>query len=138
MKFFKDIFASLKNPSLHQPLQQDEREAIIDLLLLGIYYDDHLSLGESEEFRSVVNSIGWESELEVSGYINNAILRVRSIRSSDETCSDFIRQIAKRLTSAGSRERALKLLNRLFRTDGKTNIEKAFFQQVEAAFNASA
>jgi hypothetical protein len=80
--------------------------------------------------------IGWESNLDVSVYINEAILRVRNARSSEETSADFIKYVARSLTSSGARERTLKLLNRLFRIDGKTDTEKAFFKQVEAAFEA--
>jgi hypothetical protein len=137
MKFIKDLFTSSKNSSLHPPLQQGEREAIIDMLLMGIYFDDHLSLSESEEFKSLTDLIGWESDLDISVYVDNTILRVRNVRSSEEALTEFIRYIAERLNSAGSRERALELLNRLLRTDGKTDTENVFFKQVEAAFEIS-
>lgn len=134
MKFLKSLFGSSKNSSLHPPLRQDEREAIIDLLLMGIYFDNHLSLGESEEFKSVSDSIGWESDLDISVYIDTTIGNVRNARSSEETTTEFLNYVVRRLDSSGSRERALELLNRLFRIDGKTDTEKIFFRQVETVF----
>ena len=47
--------------------------------------------------------------------------------ASEETLAEFIGYVARRLSSTGSKERALELLNRLFRIDGKTETEKAFW-----------
>ena len=50
MKFLEKLFSSEQGSSLHPAVAQVEREAIIDLLLLAIYVDNHLSLGESGVF----------------------------------------------------------------------------------------
>ena len=134
MKFLKGLFGSSKDSSGRAPLKQDEREAILDLLLLGIYFDNHLSLGESQEFESVVDSIEWESSLSITVYIYDATVRVRSARTSEEAITEFIEHVARRLSSNDSREYAFELLNRLFRTDGKSDTKKAFCRRVKATF----
>lgn len=134
MKFLEKLFFSDEGSSLHPAIEQPEREAIIDLLLLAIYVDGHLSLAESSEFDSAADSLGWDSSTGPSIYISTATDRARNARSSEDSVSEFIAFAAQRLTSAGSKERALVLLNRLFTSDGKTETEKAFFKQVEAAF----
>jgi lysyl-tRNA synthetase class I len=134
MKFLEKLFGAEPKSSLHPELEQAEREAIIDLLLLAIYVDDHLSLSESKVFDDAADSMGWDSTTGPSLYINNATERARTARSSEEGTARLINYVAERLSSVGSKERALELLNRLFMADGKTDTEKAFFKQVEASF----
>ena len=135
MKFLKKLFADTpKNSSTQPPINQTESEAIIDLLVLGIYGDDHLSLNESQELDAAANSLTWQSKQDISVYIDNAIVRVRNARLNEEATGEFIHSIARRLTSPGVKERALELLNRLLRSDGKNEAEKAFFRKIEASF----
>ncbi|MFT5837211.1 MAG: hypothetical protein ACI9ZV_000715 [Candidatus Azotimanducaceae bacterium] len=135
MKFLEKLFSSERpRSSLHSELKQAEREAILDLLLLATYVDGHLSLSETKEFDDAADAMGWESSTGPSVYISNATDRARTARSGKETTAEFINYVAARLGSSGSRERALELLNRLFLADGKTEQEKVFFKQVEAAF----
>ncbi|CAA6676740.1 MULTISPECIES: hypothetical protein [unclassified Lentimonas] len=134
MKFLEKLFSAEQGSSLHGQLQQPEREAIVDLLLLGVYIDNHLSLSETSEFDSATEALGWESMTGPSIYINSATNRARDVRLSEDATAEFIRFAAQRLTSAGSKERALVLLNRLLMSDGKTDKEKAFFSQVEGTF----
>lgn len=134
MKFLEKLFGSEPRSSLHAELLQAEREAILDLLLLAIYVDDHLSLSETREFDDAADSMGWDSSTGPSVYICNATDRARTARTSDELTADFIAYVSERLSSHGSKERALELLNRLFMADGKTEKEKTFFKLVEATF----
>ncbi len=135
MRFLERLFGGEEpRSSLKPELKQAEREAILDLLLLATYVDDHLSLSESKEFDDAADALGWESNTGPSVYISNATGRARTARSSEAATSQFIDYVAERLISNGSKERALELLNRLFIADGKTDKEKAFFKQVEVAF----
>ncbi|MGJ8637966.1 MAG: hypothetical protein ACSHYA_01115 [Opitutaceae bacterium] len=134
MKFLEKLFSADEGSSLHPSVKQPEREAIIDLLLLAIYIDGHLSLSESNEFDGAADSLGWESSTDISVYMNSATDRARNARLNEESVAELITWVGQRLTSAGSKERALELLNRLLMSDGKTEVEKTFFQQVEAVF----
>lgn len=134
MKFLEKLFGGETRSALHPELQQPEREAIIDLLLMAIYVDDHLSLSETKEFDDTAESLGWDSNTGLSVYIDSATDRARTARSSEEGTDEMVGFIAERLTSKGSKERALTLLNHLFMADGKTDKEKDFFSKVEAAF----
>ena len=135
MKFLEKLFNPEQGSSLHPSITQPEREAIIDLLLLAVYIDGHLSLAESTEFDSAADSLGWDSITGPSIYISNATDRARNARTSDDATAEFIAFAAQRLTSPGSKERALEVLNRLLTSDGKTETEKAFFKQVEATLS---
>ena len=138
LKFFKNLFSnSLKDSSLQPPLKQVEREAIIDLLLLGIYGDNHLSLSESNELNIATGSLGWESKQDLSVYIDSSVVRIRKVRLNEEAIIELIHYVAKRLTTPGARERALELLSRLLRSNGKTAIEKEFFKNIERIFSTN-
>ena len=134
MKFLEKLFSAEQGSSLHGALQQPEREAIIDLLLLAVYIDNHLSLSETTEFDAATEALGWDSSTGPSIYINSATTRARDVRLSEDAVAEFIHFANKRLASPASKERALVLLNRLLMSDGKTDKEKAFFKQVETTF----
>ncbi|MGB0744789.1 MAG: hypothetical protein ACPGSB_09710 [Opitutales bacterium] len=134
MKFLEKLFGAESKSTLHPELQQSEREAVIDLLLMAIYVDDHLSLSETKEFDDTTDTLGWDSNTGLSVYISSATDRARTARTSEEGTEAFISFVAERLNSKGSKERALTLLNHLFMADGKTDKEKDFFSKVEAAF----
>jgi Tellurite resistance protein TerB. len=131
MKFIEKLFGKAPSSSLHPSLTQPEREAIIDLLLLAAYADNHLSFNESREFDEATESLGWESSTGISVYLSNATDRARNARGN---VTPFIEFVAERLNSPAAKDRALELLNRLFIADGKDEKEQAFFKQVEAVF----
>lgn len=53
MKIFEKLFRSGNTKEKNDGFTQKEREAVVDLLLLGVYADNHLSLAENEAFDSV-------------------------------------------------------------------------------------
>lgn len=131
MKFIEKLFGAEPTSSLHPSLSQPEREAIIDLLLLAAYADNHLSYNESQEFDEATESIGWDSSTSLSVYLSQATDRARQARGDEKP---FIEFVAQRLNTPASKDRALELLNRLFIADGKEDREQAFMKQVEEAF----
>ncbi|WP_269524481.1 hypothetical protein [Coraliomargarita parva] len=135
MKFIEKLFTSERGSSLHGALEQTEREAIVDLLIMAVYVDSHLSLRESHEFDGLTDSLGWESGTAVDFYACNATNRVYGALSCEDSTREFVDFAAQRLKSKASRERALELLNKLFQSDGKTEAEAKFFKRVEASLN---
>lgn len=133
MKFIEKLFSKAQGSSLHPSLVQSEREAIIDLLLLAAYADNHLSFNESREFDEATESLGWDSSTGVSVYLSNATDRARNALGNE---GPLIEYVAERLNTPASKDRALELLNRLFIADGKDEKEQAFFKRVEVAFGA--
>lgn len=133
MNFLKRLFQNEPpKQGLHAPLTQTEREAIIDLLLLAIYADNHISHAETVELDNTVDSIGWDSGSDVELYINGATARARSARQNQETKSEFIDYVAERLSTTANKQRALDLLNRLFIADGKSDEEAVLFALIES------
>lgn len=132
MKFLEKLFRA--EQEANQPaVMQSEREAIVDLLIMAIYVDNHLSLAESAELEESAGVLGWESVTDLDTYISTATARARNARSDEGLRGDYIAFAAERLAGAAAKERALELLDKVFLADGKNDVEAAFLEQVEAA-----
>lgn len=134
MKFLERLFGGEARSASQPELEQAEREAIVDLLLLAMYVDGHVSLSESQEFDAATDAMGWASTTAPSVYFSTATDRARSASSSEDSTAQLIQYVSERLQSVDARARAMDLLNRLFLSDGRTEKEKDFFKQVEVVF----
>lgn len=132
MKLFEKLFNKDKSASTGDGLTQEEREAIVDLLLLGAYTDNRLSLREEKAFESVTGTMDWESETALSDYMDDAIAKTRSVRSNPAATDSFLLEVKQRLQSKVSISKALKLLHQVFTSDGRSWAEANFYREVES------
>ncbi len=129
----KRIFTKQEETS--DGLEQIQREAIIDLLLLCRYADNHLALMEDSIFDEEVESFHWDSGTHLEGYIQEATSRVRNIRSSTDARGSFLESVSERLQEGEVKDRALDLCKRLFRSDGvQSEEEDVFEKEIRDAF----
>ena len=135
MKLFEKLFNKDKNAA-RDGLSQEQREAIIDLLILGAYTDNRLSLREEKAFESLTGTLSWESEIELSDYIKDAIAKVRSIRSNPSAKAGLLGEIKERLHSRSSVSKALNLLHKVFISDGRSYDEANFYREVESVLKS--
>ena len=132
MKLFEKLFNKDKSASSGDGLSQEEREAIVDLLILGAYTDNRLSLREEKAFESLTGRMNWDSETELSDYMDSAIAKVRANRSNPSATEGLLDEVKQRLTSKASVTKALKLLHQVFASDGRSWAEANFYRQVES------
>ena len=132
MKLFGKLFNKDKSSSTGDGLTQEEREAIVDLLILGAYADNRLSLREEKSFESLTGTLNWESSTELSDYMDAAIAKVRSVRNNPSATNGFLKEVKRRLVSRSSIAKALNLLHRVFVSDGRSYEEANFYRQVES------
>ena len=134
MDILKKLFASETIiPRVRDELEQREKEAIVDLLLIAIYADNHLSLSENEVLKEEVDKLSWEANIPLDIYFNDATSRARNALASDETVEAYLEAISSRLSSRHSKSRALDLLSKLFYSDGLVDSEKVFTIKVKKA-----
>lgn len=112
-------------------LSQPEREAILDLMLLGIYADNHLSLAEDALIQAQAERLDWESGTSIDVYMALATDRARTASQSDEQEDQFLRFIGQRLNSDTAKNQALGLARDLFLSDGETAAETAFVERLQ-------
>ncbi len=122
----KNLFRPDEAPS--DGLNQKQREAIIDLLLLCMYADNHLALTEDHVLKAEVDAFDWKSEQSIEAYVDSITPKVRRIRSEGESRRDFISEIGNRLDSSSVKTKAFELSKRLFHSDGEVAETEAKFE----------
>ena len=131
MKLLKKLFAPKPIARTREDLEQEEKEAIIDLLLIATYADNHLSLAENKILNEEFDKFSWEANISLDLYLNDATNRARNALDSDKTVEAYLETISNRLSSRYSKSRALDLLSKLFYSDGNVDSEKAFTLKVK-------
>jgi hypothetical protein len=109
---------------------QPQKEALVDLLLLGMYSDNLISLAENEFIETESDQMSWESGISFSGYLQRMIPRVRAAKDSLEQRGEFLLTIAERLGGAEACQRAFDELTALLAADGVVQLEEVFLEDV--------
>lgn len=115
-------------------MNQESRKAIIELLFLSLYMDDHLSLAEDEVMTEALDSLGWESESPREQFIFKAFGASREAFTSLEKTQIFFAQRADMIKRHGDEGEALTWLTRILAADGLTTTEKYFLGRLEKYF----
>ncbi len=113
---------------------QSQTEAMVDLLLLGMYSDNLISLAESNFMQQESQQFTWQSGISFSGYLERTIPKVRITKGDPDQETEFLLDIAQRLGDAETKQTALNQLNSLLAADGVVQMEEAFVKQVKTAF----
>ena len=116
-------------------LTQPQREATLDLLLLGIYADGAIRLSENERIYELLSSYGWESYQDAREYSQTAVSRARGALETPDALTVFLAGISARLADEGMKKLALALLAQLIEADNTaTESEADFYQTAKTAF----
>jgi hypothetical protein len=116
-------------------LAQPQREATLELLLLGIYADNTVRLAENERIYDLLSPYGWDSYQDAREYSQTATSRARGASESEDALALYLAGISARLNDDGVRKLALALLAQLIESDNSaTESEADFFQTAKTAF----
>lgn len=109
------------------PYSQVQAEAMVDLLLLCEYADNHLSMLEENFIADCSEELAWDSSVSIESYLNNASAKVRAAKDDPTKRAAFISEAADRLESEEAKVHAIELCRKLFKSDGEVSSkEKAF------------
>ena len=115
-------------------LDQVQREAMIDLLLICIYADNDLDLNEERIFDREVEHYAWLSETSLKDYIQAARVKVQGMIASKEARRSAFRDIAQRLRTREAKYGAVKMCKLLFYADCQLDDEEeTFIDEIELA-----
>ncbi len=118
-----------------QNLTQPQREAIFDLLLLGMYADSNLKLAENTQVYALTEQLGWDSYQDRSEYSETATAHVRAANETNGATFAFLSQLGTRLGDDDVKKLALGLLAELLGADHHTvESEAGFYQKAQAIF----
>ena len=107
-------------------------EAAIELLLLCMYADKDLTIGEREFIERYAEALPWHSSTPKERFIGAAYARVREINAKGLQ-AQFIDLVAKRVPKAEDRMRLYTACHQLMRADlDAAPVEKAFLAGIKA------
>ena len=115
---------------------QTQKEAIIDLCLLGMYSDDLISLAEQEFIGNESTQFQWQSGISFSGYMQRTIPKIRSAKDDSQKVKELLQTIGERLGSDESKRKAIDELEKLLATDGVVKLEEEFLAEAKQVMGA--
>lgn len=112
-------------------MDHDSRQAIVDLLFLALYQDDHLSIEEDGVLERALRALGWNEQEEAGPSVGAAFAAVREANSSDEKKEAFLQERASLLRGAGQAGVAFEWLGKVLGADGLMAPEERFLTRVQ-------
>lgn len=112
-------------------MKQDSREALIELLFLALYLDNHLSLAEDGVMSQALDAIGWDSPHPREVCILNAFSKAREAHSCEAKTEEFLAARATVIKQAGDEATALTWLSKVLGADGISDTEGRYLKKLE-------
>ncbi|HLO84494.1 MAG TPA: hypothetical protein VK203_05675 [Nostocaceae cyanobacterium] len=110
---------------------QSQKEALVDLCLLGMYSDDLISLAEQDFIEDESAQLKWESGISFSGYLQRSIPKIRAIKNDSQKKKELLQDISNRLTDNDLKRKAVEELEKLLVVDGLVKLEEEFLEEVK-------
>lgn len=112
-------------------LTQTQREALVDLAVLMVHADAHVSEAEMKAVDKRFEALRWESQTPKPQYIAQATARVRAL-GDDAARRAFMQDVADRLGAPALRKRALQKCRELAAADHEVSPqEQAVLAELE-------
>jgi hypothetical protein len=114
-------------------INQTQREAIVDLLLLGMHVDRHISLSETDFLEAEMGFWGWDEFYSPEIYLQRAVPIVRAVDDSLKQTS-FLQDLRDRLEDVESRKFAIERFSMMLAIDGTVQVEETLLDRVMQVF----
>ncbi len=113
-------------------LSQEQRESMIDLLILTMYSDKHLAFDENQLLQNLSQSFDWDSNEPIDYYIRRRFGEFRQILNDSEAIDQTVQLIAENLSNQS--EKALNIMEDMIYADNeKVQKENQFYEKVKKA-----
>jgi uncharacterized tellurite resistance protein B-like protein len=96
-----------------------QKQSLVDLLVLGMYADGNLDLIEDEKVRHVLDSIQFSSDSTRQYFIDASFARARKHSGSATTTRSYVSEIAKTFPAPAMRHQVYNALNDSLASDHK-------------------
>lgn len=114
-----------------------EREAILELAVLGMFADGRIKLAEDARMQQLLAELDWEEESGEREYmLSTAIAKMRDAMDNDGAKMNFLMGLKDILPSPEQRVRAIGILTSILQSDGSVDTaENEFLQQAKQALD---
>ncbi len=109
---------------------QPQREAFLNLLILGCYLDGKHTLLETEEFDRIAGEIEWESSTACSLFISTQHAKAREIWENPIEVKKWVTQHSKPFTDEKEKELLIDSVEQFLGRDGFSSEEAGFLNQL--------
>lgn len=117
-------------------LTTDQRQALMDLLILGMYADRNLTSAEDACVQKLLASFNFLSDSERDAFSDAAFTRASRHTGSLEAIQAYVKELASRFTTFDMRRGVYTKLNDLLTSDGRVTTEESqLLAAVKTAFN---
>jgi len=107
-----------------------QKQALMDLLVLGMYSDGNLASAEDARIQNLLDAIHFPSEYDQQKFTDASITRVRQHDGTPESTRLFVVGIAKSLSTPEIRRQACDALDDLLASDGQVTDQEGQFMAV--------
>jgi hypothetical protein len=113
---------------------EEQKEAIADLFVLGLYQDRHVASAEDERVKLLLDSFGFPSDYARQQFIDSSFGRVNKHPQTPESIRSAVFESALQFKNEKQRRQAFDALTELLASDNQvTTEENAFLKMVEEA-----
>jgi hypothetical protein len=114
-------------------INQTQREAIVDLMLLGMHVDRHISLSEADFLEAEMGFWGWDEFYSPEIYLQRAVPIVRAVDDRLKQ-TGFLQDVRDRLEDVESRKFAVERFSMMLAIDGTVQVEETLLDRVMQVF----
>lgn len=104
---------------------QDQKQALLDLLLLGMYADHNLSSSEDARVEQLLGTFKFSSDYERDQFSDAAFTRARQKSDSPEVMRAYVGELSKHFSNNKLRQEAYDILDDLLTSDGRVSSEES-------------
>ena len=98
-------------------LTEPQRRALLDLLILAMYADGHLDLGEDARLQRLLTGMGFETEYDRDKQLDESITRLREYSQNAQVARTRAVQLARSFTEPEQRRGVYQLLEQQVNSD---------------------
>src|SRR6266446_3973702 len=103
----------------------EQKQALLDLLIVGMYADHNLASAEDERVEQLLDAFEFPSDYERDRFSDAAFARARRQGGSAEAIRAYVGQVADHFPTPEIRKRAYDILDDLLTSDGRVTSEES-------------
>ena len=115
-------------------LNDQQRRALLDILILAMYADGHLDLGEDARLQRLLTAMGVETEYDRDRELDESITRLREYSQNPRVARDRAVQLARSFTDPEQCRGVYQLVEQQVNSDTKVvPVEHEFLSAIRQA-----